>query len=119
MCGLASMPALQVPDLRTLPLFFLCRCFGSCCASPRLRLPPVFHTAHSFLRVTQHPTRVGKYLIPGGTPVAIPLFVIHNTKHNWEAPQVGCPLRWKAHHSWATRICAVRVYMRGSHCPGL
>ena len=33
--------------------------------------------------------------------MAIPLFVIHNTKHNWEAPQVGFPPRVKAHHTTA------------------
>ena len=41
-------------------------------------------------RIAQRPTRIGRYLVPTGTPVAMPLFVIHNSKHNWEAPLVSC-----------------------------
>lgn len=40
------------------------------------------------------PQRLGPYLLPPHTPVAIPLFAIHNTQHNWDAPHEFRPERW-------------------------
>jgi cytochrome P450 len=50
-------------------------------------------------RVAERTVKVGPYTVPPGTIVATPLFAIHNTKHNWDAPEeyrcraprVACP----------------------------
>jgi cytochrome P450 len=40
------------------------------------------------------PTKVGPYRIPAGTVVGTPLFAIHNTVHNWDAPHEYRPERF-------------------------
>jgi cytochrome P450 len=45
-------------------------------------------------RVAERPSKVGPYAVPAGTIVATPLFSIHNTKHNWDAPEEYRPERW-------------------------
>jgi hypothetical protein len=40
------------------------------------------------------PTRVGPYLIPPHTPVAIPLYCIQNSSHNWDRASEYLPERW-------------------------
>jgi cytochrome P450 len=45
-------------------------------------------------RATERPVRVGPYMVPAGTIVATPLFAIHNTIHNWDAPHEFRPERW-------------------------
>jgi cytochrome P450 len=54
----------------------------------------LFSSSIFFHRVTQRPTKIGKYLIPEGTPVVVPLYAIHNTKHSWENPGSFVPERW-------------------------
>jgi len=44
--------------------------------------------------VTERPTRVGPYMVPAGVVVGTCLFALHNTVHNWEAPQEFRPERW-------------------------
>jgi cytochrome P450 len=39
-------------------------------------------------------TKVGPYTVPSGTVVGTPLFAIHNTVHNWDAPMEYRPERW-------------------------
>jgi hypothetical protein len=45
-------------------------------------------------RATDRAMKVGPYTVPAGTIVGTPLFAIHNTKHNWEAPWEFRPERW-------------------------
>jgi hypothetical protein len=45
-------------------------------------------------RATDKVMKVGPYTVPSGTIVATPLFAIHNTKHNWDAPEEFRPERW-------------------------
>jgi cytochrome P450 len=45
-------------------------------------------------RVAHKDVRVGPYLVPKGTVVATPLFAIHNTIHNYDAPESFLPERW-------------------------
>jgi cytochrome P450 len=47
---------------------------------------------------------VGPFKVPAGTVVGTPLYAIHNTVHNWEAPDKFCPERWlnTPTESWVT-----------------
>ena len=45
-------------------------------------------------RVTQKPTQVGKYTIPGDVLVAAPLYALQNSRHNWKNPSQFKPERW-------------------------
>eukprot|EP00983_Pelagomonas_calceolata_P046338 1140115-Pelagomonas_calceolata.AAC.1 len=62
------------------------------CIKESMRMLPVVSIMGR--SVGPKPTRIGPYLIPAGTPVAIPLFAIQNTVHNWEAPDQFMPERW-------------------------
>ena len=45
-------------------------------------------------RAAARPSRIGKFTVPAGTIVATPLFAIHNTARNWDAPNEFRPSRW-------------------------
>eukprot|EP00210_Caulerpa_lentillifera_P000516 g499.t1 len=40
------------------------------------------------------PSRVGPYVVPSGVVVGVPLYALHNTKHNWQEPEMFKPERW-------------------------
>lgn len=44
--------------------------------------------------MTKKPSRVGKYVVPSGVVVGVPLYALHNTKHNWQEPESFKPERW-------------------------
>jgi cytochrome P450 len=56
---------------------------------------------------------LGPYRVPAGTLVGTPLFAIHNTVHNWDAPEAFRPERWLG--------VPVETYVynaREAHAPG-
>ncbi|GLC46900.1 hypothetical protein PLESTB_001281900 [Pleodorina starrii] len=61
------------------------------CVKEAMRMYPVVSV---MARCTTRPTRIGPYLVPAGTPIATPLFAIHNTIHNWTDPLEFRPERW-------------------------
>lgn len=65
-------------------------------------------------RVTDKPLRVGPYRVPAGTPVATPLFAIHNTHHNWVEPHAFKPERWLG--GCCRAGLGFRVAIRHAHC---
>jgi len=75
---------LELDDLKRMP-------FLSAALKEAMRMQPVVSVMG---RVAERPTRVGPYMVPAGTIVATPLFAIHNTVHNWEAPEQYRPERW-------------------------
>ncbi|KAG2443022.1 hypothetical protein HYH02_009438 [Chlamydomonas schloesseri] len=81
--GAAARP-LALDDLKRLP-------YLTACVKEAMRMYPVVSIMG---RITQRPTRVGKYLVPAGTPIGTALFAIHNTRHNWSEPEAFRPERW-------------------------
>jgi cytochrome P450 len=75
---------MEFEDLKKLP-------YLTAVAKEAMRMLPVVSLMG---RVTDKPTRVGQYNIPAGVVVGTPLYAIHNTKHNWEAPHEFRPERW-------------------------
>jgi cytochrome P450 len=71
-------------DLKRLP-------YLSASLKEAMRMLPVVSL---MARVAEKTVKVGPYTVPAGTIVATPLFAIHNTKHNWEAPEEFRPERW-------------------------
>lgn len=45
-------------------------------------------------RMTDKVTRVGPYQIPPGVLVSVPLYALHNARHNWASPLIFRPERW-------------------------
>jgi len=88
--GLLAKPGCPPPremefeDLKKLP-------YLTAVAKEAMRMLPVVSLMG---RVTERATRVGPYAIPAGVVVGTPLYAIHNTKHNWDAPQDFRPERW-------------------------
>jgi hypothetical protein len=88
--GLLSAPGgpppreMEYEDLRKLP-------YLTAVAKEAMRMLPVVSLMG---RVTERPTRVGKYLVPPGVVVGTPLYAIQNTVHNWDAPSEFRPERW-------------------------
>ncbi|KAI8464092.1 MAG: cytochrome P450 [Monoraphidium minutum] len=75
---------LELDDLKRLP-------YMSASLKEAMRMLPVVSL---MARVAERPTKVGPYTVPAGTIVATPLFAIHNTQHNWDAPEAFRPERW-------------------------
>ncbi|KIY98801.1 Cytochrome P450 3A28 [Monoraphidium neglectum] len=88
--GLLAKPGCPPPremefeDLRKLPYLVAV-------AKEAMRVLPVVSIMG---RVTERLVRIGKFTVPPGVVVSTPLYAIHNTKHNWEAPQEFRPERW-------------------------
>lgn len=83
-CGRAAARPLELDDLKRLP-------YITACIKEAMRMFPVVSIMG---KVTDKPLRVGPYRVPAGTPVATPLFAIHNTHHNWVEPHAFKPERW-------------------------
>ncbi|KAG2497951.1 hypothetical protein HYH03_004213 [Edaphochlamys debaryana] len=90
--GLAKEPGSPAPprpptldDLPQLP-------FLSACVDEAMRMFPVGGTAS--VREVTTPTRVGDYVIPPGVIVWPMLYALHNSVHNWQAPDQFQPERW-------------------------
>lgn len=62
--------------------------------SPCFKPAPPSPCPQAHRAVGPRPASIGPYTIPAGTPVALPLFAIHNTIHNWEQPERFAPERW-------------------------
>ncbi|KAF8057861.1 CYP97C1 [Scenedesmus sp. PABB004] len=75
---------LEWEDLKALP-------FLTACAKEAMRMLPVVSVMG---RAPTAVTRVGPFTVPPGTIVGTPLFAIHNTRHNWDAPAEFRPERW-------------------------
>jgi hypothetical protein len=88
--GLLSKPGAPPPremefeDLKRLP-------YLTAVAKEAMRMLPVVSLMG---RVTEKTVRIGDYTVPPGVVVGTPLYAIHNTKHNWEAPHEFRPERW-------------------------
>ncbi|KIY97875.1 Cytochrome P450 3A28 [Monoraphidium neglectum] len=77
---------LVLDDLKRLP-------YLSSALKEAMRMLPVVSIMG---RVAERTVKVGPYTVPPGTIVATPLFAIHNTKHNWDAPEEYRPERWES-----------------------
>ncbi|GBF95033.1 cytochrome P450 [Raphidocelis subcapitata] len=75
---------LDLDDLKRLP-------YLTAALKEAMRMLPVVSIMG---RVAGRAARVGPYAVPAGTIVATPLFAIHNSKHNWDAPHEFRPDRW-------------------------
>jgi len=64
----------------------------SCCIKEAMRMYPVVSVANA--RITERPTRIGAYTIPAGVLTVIPLYALHNSKHNWSNASQFMPERW-------------------------
>jgi len=89
--GLLSSPGgtareLEFQDLNKLT-------YLSCCVKEAMRMYPVVSVANG--RITGRPTPVGQYTIPAGVLTAVPLYALHNSKHNWSSPGQFMPERWR------------------------
>lgn len=62
------------------------------CMKESMRMFPVVSIGNG--RMTNKVTKVGPYNIPPGVLVGVPLYVLHNTKHNWDSPMSFRPERW-------------------------
>lgn len=75
---------LELDDLKRMP-------YLAAALKEAMRMLPVVSIMG---RTTEKAMKVGPYTVPAGTIVATPLFAIHNTKHNWDAPYEFRPERW-------------------------
>ncbi|GBG00430.1 cytochrome P450 [Raphidocelis subcapitata] len=75
---------MEFEDLKRLP-------YLTAVAKEAMRMLPVVSLMG---RVTERQVKVGPYTIPPGVVVGTPLYAIHNTKHNWDAPHEFRPERW-------------------------
>jgi cytochrome P450 len=66
--------------------------FLNSCLKEAMRMYPVVSVGNG--RMTSKATRVGQYIVPNGVIVGVPLYALHNTKHNWEDPKSFKPERW-------------------------
>ncbi|GBF91428.1 cytochrome P450 [Raphidocelis subcapitata] len=82
--GAPAPRELELDDIKRLP-------YLTAAAKEAMRMFPVVSIMG---RMATKVTRVGPYTIPSGTIVGTPLFAIHNTIHNWEAPHEFRPERW-------------------------
>jgi cytochrome P450 len=107
--GLLAKPGCPPPreleweDLKHMP-------YLTACAKEAMRMLPVVSVMG---REPTKPTQVGPYTIPAGTIVGTPLFVIQNTIHNWDKPEVFDPDRWLS--------VPIETYVynsKDSHTPG-
>ncbi|GFH27118.1 cytochrome P450, partial [Haematococcus lacustris] len=48
-------------------------------------------------------TKVGNWVIPPGVIVWPMLYALHNSQHNWEAPEQFRPSRWLDRHSRSSK----------------
>lgn len=88
--GLLSKPSHKARELEYQDLNKLK--YLTCCIKEAMRMYPVVSVGNG--RVTQKPTQVGKYTIPGDVLVAAPLYALQNSRHNWKNPSQFKPERW-------------------------
>lgn len=88
--GLLAKPGyvpreIQYEDLRKLR-------YLNCCIKESMRMYPVVSVGNG--RVTQSAAKIGKYVVPPGTPVVVPLYCLHNAEANWPKASKFMPSRW-------------------------
>ncbi|CAD7695564.1 unnamed protein product [Ostreobium quekettii] len=88
--GLLSNPGQTARELEFQDLNKLT--YLACCIKEAMRMYPVVSVANA--RITGKPTCVGPYTIPAGVLTAVPLYALHNTKHNWSNAGQFMPERW-------------------------
>lgn len=44
--------------------------------------------------MTDKVVKIGPYQVPRGVLVGVPLYALHNARHNWESPSQFRPERW-------------------------
>lgn len=85
--GIGVGRSLQASDLSSLT-------YLGCCIKESMRMHPVVSMMGRTTRSDRF-TRIGKYTIPPNTHIALPLFTIHNSIHNWDDPHAFKPERFQ------------------------
>ncbi|KAJ9527385.1 hypothetical protein QJQ45_025658 [Haematococcus lacustris] len=73
----------------------------NCVIDETMRMYPVAATAS--VREVSQATKVGNWVIPPGVIVWPMLYALHNSQHNWEAPEEFRPSRWLDRHSRSSK----------------